>query len=86
MKRLVSARFFCFVYKSTHIPLLVHRLLAAIGKFIFLAPQDTSSVANLLAALDIKTIIEEKKTSISSSKVLGMGRDICELVKSSSTE
>jgi hypothetical protein len=57
--------------------------LAAIGKFLFLAPQDTSSVADLLSALDINNVIEEKKMSkvINSSKVLGLGRDICELTK-----
>lgn len=66
---------------------IVHRLLAAIGKFIFLAPQDISSVANLLEALDIKAIIEEKKASkiITSAKVLTLSRDICELVQQSST-
>ncbi|KAL7320556.1 hypothetical protein PS15m_000434 [Mucor circinelloides] len=62
---------------------IIHRLLAAISKFLFLAPQDTSSVADLLSALDIQHVIEEKKTSkvISNSKVLGLGRDICELLK-----
>jgi hypothetical protein len=70
------------------ISITVHRLLAAIGKLIFLAPQDTSFVANLLSALDIKAIIEEKKVSkiMSSTKVLGLSRDICELVQLSSTE
>jgi len=63
--------------------MLVHRLLAAISKFLFLAPQDTSSVADLLSALDIQHVIEEKKASkvISNSKVLGLGRDICELLR-----
>ncbi|EPB87331.1 hypothetical protein HMPREF1544_05856 [Mucor circinelloides 1006PhL] len=62
---------------------IIHRLLAAISKFLFLAPQDTSSVADLLSALDIQHVIEEKKASkvISNSKVLGLGRDICELLR-----
>ncbi|CAO3650460.1 unnamed protein product [Mucor fragilis] len=62
---------------------IIHRLLAAISKCLFLAPQDTSSVADLLSALDIQHVIEEKKTSkvITSSKVLALGRDICELTK-----
>ncbi|KAK4511413.1 uncharacterized protein ATC70_012628 [Mucor velutinosus] len=62
---------------------IIHRLLAAMSKFLFLAPQDRSSVADLLSALDIQHVIEEKKTSkvINSSKVLALGRDICELVK-----
>ncbi|RCH83412.1 hypothetical protein CU098_006071, partial [Rhizopus stolonifer] len=62
---------------------IVHRLLAAIAKCLFLAPPHTSSVANLLSALDIKSIIEEKKTSkvIVSTKVLGLARDIIELVQ-----
>lgn len=66
----------------------VHRLLAAIGKFIFLAPMDTSSVANLLSALDIDGILDAKKKEkiIVSSKVLGLARDISELVKLSLQE
>ncbi|CEP13775.1 hypothetical protein [Parasitella parasitica] len=62
---------------------ITHRLLAAIGKFVFLAPKDTSSVADLLSALDINSVIEEKKATkvISSSKVLGLARDICEMIK-----
>ncbi|KAL9544109.1 hypothetical protein MBANPS3_007793 [Mucor bainieri] len=62
---------------------IIHRLLAAISKFLFLAPQDTSSVADLLSALDIQSVIEEKKASkvVNSSKVLALGRDISELMK-----
>lgn len=68
--------------------LLVHRLLAAIGKFVFLSPMDSSSVANLLSALDINGILETKKAEkiITSSKVLGLARDISELVKQSLQE
>lgn len=67
--------------------LLVHRLLAAIGKFIFLSPEYTS-VANLLSALDIDAILDAKKKEkvIVSSKILGLARDISELVKLSLQE
>lgn len=67
--------------------MLVHRLLAAIGKFLFLSPVD-SSVANLLSALDIDGILDTKKKEkvIVSSKILGLARDISELVKLSLQE
>ncbi|GAA5817650.1 hypothetical protein MFLAVUS_011201 [Mucor flavus] len=66
---------------------IIHRLLAAIGKFIFLSPEDTS-VANLLSALDIDAILDAKKKEkvIVSSKILGLARDISELVKLSLQE
>lgn len=62
--------------------MIVHRLLAAIGKFLFLSPTDDSStVANLLSALDINEMFESKKTIIKSAKIQGLSRDILELVK-----
>ncbi|KAI9468956.1 MAG: PPPDE putative peptidase domain-containing protein [Benjaminiella poitrasii] len=62
---------------------IIHRLLAAISKFLFLAPQEVSSVAELLSALDMPTVIEEKKKVklIRSTNVVGLARDICELLK-----
>jgi hypothetical protein len=65
--------------------LLVHRLLAAIGKFLFLSPteDDASTVANLLSALDINEILDTKKKEniIKSTKVQGLARDVSELIK-----
>lgn len=62
--------------------MIAHRLLAAIGKFLFLSPTDDSStVANLLSALDINEMFESKKTIIKSAKIQGLSRDILELVK-----
>ncbi|KAI8987973.1 PPPDE putative peptidase domain-containing protein [Mycotypha africana] len=65
---------------------IIHRLLAALGKFLFLAPQNDSSLCDLLSTLDIKRIIEEKKTSklIVSSKVVALARDLCELLNQQS--
>ncbi|KAI9362339.1 PPPDE putative peptidase domain-containing protein [Pilaira anomala] len=66
---------------------ILHRLLAAVGKFLFLSPAD-SSVANLLSALDIDGILDAKKKEkvIVSSKILGLARDVSELVKLSLQE
>ncbi|OBZ91273.1 hypothetical protein A0J61_00658, partial [Choanephora cucurbitarum] len=60
---------------------IIHRLLATIAKFLFLAPEHTSSVADLLSALDIQTILEDKKKLLTSTKALGLVRDTIELVK-----
>lgn len=63
---------------------ILHRLLAAIGKFIFLSPAE-SSLADLLSALDINTILESKKKEniLVSSKVIGLARDVSEMIKQS---
>lgn len=66
---------------------LVHRLLAAIAKFLFLAPPKSSSLADLLSALDIKGVLQVKKEEkvIKSSKVLTLARDVEQLVQQSLT-
>lgn len=64
---------------------VVHRLLAAIGKLLFLAPE-TSSVGNLLSALDLTNIIETKKKEgvIKSTLLLNLSSDISKIVKQES--
>ncbi|KAI8997841.1 PPPDE putative peptidase domain-containing protein [Pilobolus umbonatus] len=63
---------------------IVHRLLAALAKFLFLAPVD-SSAGPLLSTLDIENIMNEKKKQgiMVSSKVLGISRDLAVLVQQS---
>ncbi|KAI9244897.1 PPPDE putative peptidase domain-containing protein [Sporodiniella umbellata] len=59
---------------------IVHRLLAAISKLLFLSPAE-SSVSNLLSALDIHQTIEtKKKQGEIKGKVALLGSDICKLV------
>ncbi|KAI9484948.1 PUL domain-containing protein [Zychaea mexicana] len=64
---------------------VIHRLLAAIAKFLFLAPTQSSSVADLLSALEIKTTLDNMKTDnvIKSSKVSTLAREVLLLVDSS---
>ncbi|KAI8097287.1 PPPDE putative peptidase domain-containing protein [Halteromyces radiatus] len=56
---------------------ITHRLLACISKFLFLSPQG-SSLGDLLSALDIRGLLDEKKTNsiITSTPVLELARDI----------
>ena len=63
-------------------PILVHRLLASIAKFVFLAPEQ-SSVAELLSALDIKQVIETKKTEkiIKTTSIAALSREVIQLVE-----
>ncbi|KAL1932294.1 hypothetical protein VTP01DRAFT_9350 [Rhizomucor pusillus] len=64
---------------------VVHRLLAAISKFLFLAPADLSPLPDLLQALDIKAILESKRQEkiIVSPKVVTLARDLENLVDQS---
>ncbi|PHZ07544.1 DUF862-domain-containing protein [Rhizopus microsporus ATCC 52813] len=64
---------------------IMHRLLAAVGKLLFLAPE-TSSVGNLLSALDLTNIIETKKKEgvIKSTLLLSLSSDISKIVKQES--
>ena len=64
---------------------VIHRLLAAIAKFLFLAPTQSSSIADLLSALEIKDILDSKKTDkiITTSKVSNLAREVLSLVESS---
>ncbi|KAG1144086.1 hypothetical protein G6F37_008694 [Rhizopus arrhizus] len=61
---------------------ILHRLLATIGKLLFLLPE-TSSISNLLSALDFSNIIDTKKKEgvIKSSQLIGLSSDICKLIK-----
>lgn len=61
---------------------VVHRLLATIGKLLFLLPE-TSSISNLLSALDFSNIIDTKKKEgvIKSSQLIGLSSDICKLIE-----
>ncbi|KAG0168350.1 hypothetical protein DFQ28_004953 [Apophysomyces sp. BC1034] len=64
-------------------PEIVHRLLSAISKFLFLAPSD-SSLPNLLSALDIQSTLNTKKPLFSATpKVLSLIRDVDQLVQQS---
>lgn len=67
--------------------IVVHRLLAGLGNFLFLCPAE-SSIGNLLSALDIKGTLDtlKKEKVIVSSKVLGLARDINEMVEQSSAD
>lgn len=85
-KKLVSF-FFLYIngwgYTTHYYPLLlVHRLLASIAKFVFLAPEQ-SSVAELLSALDIKQVIETKKTEkiIKTTSIAALSREVIQLVQ-----
>ncbi|KAG2225956.1 hypothetical protein INT45_006652 [Circinella minor] len=64
---------------------VIHRLLAAIAKFLFLAPTQSSSIADLLSALEIKDMLDAKKTDkiITTSKVSSLAREVLLLVESS---
>ncbi|KAJ8652244.1 hypothetical protein O0I10_012152 [Lichtheimia ornata] len=61
---------------------VVHRLLASIAKFVFLAPEQ-SSVAELLSALDIKQVIETKKAEkiIKTTSIAALSREVIQLVQ-----
>ncbi|CAO3593934.1 unnamed protein product [Absidia cylindrospora] len=63
---------------------ITHRLLACIAKFLFLAPAD-SSLPDLLSALDIISVLDDKKKNaiISSTLVVELARDINLMVKKS---
>ncbi|CAO3651142.1 unnamed protein product [Cunninghamella echinulata] len=63
-------------------PEVIHRLLACISKFLFLAPSE-SSIPNLLAALDIRSVLEEKKNIVHSTHVIDLIRDIKLIVQKS---
>ncbi|ORY97266.1 PPPDE putative peptidase domain-domain-containing protein [Syncephalastrum racemosum] len=61
---------------------VIHRLLAAIAKFVFLAPSDASSLPDLLDALDIKGVCAAKKEQkcIKAPKVVSLANDVVNLV------
>lgn len=61
---------------------VIHRLLAAIAKFLFLAPTDASSLPDLLDALDIKGVCDAKKNEklIKTPKVVSLANDVVNLV------
>ncbi|KAI9315991.1 PPPDE putative peptidase domain-containing protein [Dichotomocladium elegans] len=61
---------------------VVHRLLAAISKFLFLAPTETSSIAELVGALDIKGVIEAKKAEniLKTPSIIALAQEINLLV------
>ncbi|KAI8144269.1 PPPDE putative peptidase domain-containing protein [Fennellomyces sp. T-0311] len=61
---------------------VIHRLLGAIAKFVFLAPSQ-SSVADLLSALEIKSVLDSKKKIISSPTVSTLAKEVLQLVDSS---
>ncbi|KAL0094869.1 PPPDE putative peptidase domain-containing protein [Phycomyces blakesleeanus] len=60
---------------------IVLRSLAAISNFLFLVPVD-ASLPHLLSALDIKSILDSKK-EIKSAKVLGLSKDIGNMISQS---
>ncbi|KAI8394009.1 PPPDE putative peptidase domain-containing protein [Radiomyces spectabilis] len=63
---------------------IVHRFLATIAKFVFLAPTDRSTLGSLLSALDINALLEDKKkTVIKSPRILALVRDLRLLIESS---
>ncbi|KAI9249457.1 PPPDE putative peptidase domain-containing protein [Phascolomyces articulosus] len=66
---------------------VIHRLLAAIAKFLFLAPTESSSVADLLSALEIKDTLETKKDGkiITASKVTTLAKEVLLLIDASAS-
>ncbi|KAI9026470.1 PPPDE putative peptidase domain-containing protein [Phycomyces nitens] len=60
---------------------IVLRSLAAISNFLFLVPVD-ASLPHLLSALDIESILDSKK-DIKSDKILGLAKDIRNMISQS---
>ncbi|KAI8075061.1 PPPDE putative peptidase domain-containing protein [Gongronella butleri] len=60
-----------------------HRLLACIGNLLFLAPE-TSTVASLLAALDINVLLETKRAAWkTNTKMVALARDVSLILENS---